>query len=209
MRCLMTLLLALALAAPALAQTPPPETITFEGVGTPMTYEPGADVPDSARLKSLELVGGGTLRFRTRRGAKYVALVTHLGTTAIAGVSRKGKLTEVRFVEMRLRKAPGARIDSFVPVPAGARLVDDKDTTNTDDDEFAFDEDGEGLFLLYDARKRVFPPNGSQLPVLRQGAHPNGLVKVPYDLTTTSFDFTRILIFGTLVYDDLVVSYGH
>lgn len=193
--------LSLLLAAPALAQTPAPETITFEGVGTPMAYEPDAKVPSSARLKEVSLAGGGKVKFRTRGGAKYAALVTHLGTTAIVGASKKGKLQPLRYVDMRIRKSPGARFDSFTAIPAGAR-VDTKDTTDTSDDEVVYDNPGAGQFILYDTRKNVYPVGGAQFVIGRTEA-------APYDLTTTSIDFARILIFGELVYDDLVVSFGH
>lgn len=202
--------LCLALAAPALAQVAPPETITFEGVGTPMPYEPDTKVPAAARLKKLTLAGGGKISFRTRGGAKYVALVTHLGTTAIVGVNSKGKIQPFRYTEIRIRKSDGARFDSFVPIPAGQR-VDDKGTTDTSDDEIvAWDQAGSAAFNLYDTRKRLYPIGGSSLQVVRATPpDPLNLVKDSYDLTTTSLDFARIQIVGDMVYDDLVVSYGH
>jgi hypothetical protein len=155
------------------------------------------------------LTGGGLVRFRTRGGAKYAALVTQFGTTAIVGVSKKGKIQPFRDLEIRIRKSPGARFDSFVAIQAGAR-VDNKGTPNdATDDETFYDNPGRADFLLYDARNTLYPPNGSRLIALRSGADPLNLVKDSYDLTTTSFDFTRILILGEIVYDDLVVSYGH
>jgi len=212
MRVLFAAALVLALAAPAVAQTPPPETVTFENLGTPMTYLPGEKVPKTARVKSVPLAGGGMVRFRTRSGAKYAALVTHFGTTGIVGVSKKGRLIDplknARYLEMRIRKSPGARFDSFVAIQAGLR-VDDKGTADTSDDEVFYDGDGNAQFHLYDLQKRLYPPNGIQLVITRSGADPLNLVKDPYDLTTTSLDFGRILIFGNVVFDDLVVSYGH
>ena len=211
MRTLIALLVALC-AAPAFAQTPPPETITFEGLGTPIPYEPDAKVPVSARLKRVELAGGGIVRFRTRGAAKYVALVTHFGTTGIAPVTKKGRILDPnrrgRFIDMRLRKAPDARLDSFVPIQAGVR-VDTKGTTDTADDETFYDADAGGVFFMFPTDARGFPAGGGQLQLVRSGADPLNLVKDPYDLTTTQLDFERLLIFGELVYDDLVVSFGH
>jgi hypothetical protein len=199
--------LALALGAPAFGQTPAPETITFEGLGTPIPYKPGDSVPTSARLKTVRLAGGGVMSFRTRGGAKYVALVSHFGTTGIAGVTRKGKL-DLRFLDIRIRKSPGAAFDSFVAIQAGAR-IDTKGTTETTDDETFYDNPGSAQFQVYDLKGRLYPAGGSRITIFRSGGDPLNLVKDPYDLTTTSLDFERILIFGDLVYDDLVVSYGH
>ena len=212
MRSLLAAALAFALAAPALAQTPAPETITFEGAGTPIPYLPGVKVPNSAKLKSLPLAGGGAVHFRTKGGSQYVALVTHMGTTGIVGVGKKGKVTnpetDFRDVEMRIKKSPGARFDSFVAIQAGRR-VDNKGNTDPADDETFYDAAGSGEFYLYYDGDLLYPANGTRLVVVRLGADPLNLVKDPYDLTTTSEDFTRIGIFGNLVYDDLVVSYGH
>lgn len=213
MRSLLISALALALAAPALAQTPPPETIDFEGLGTPIAYKPGETVPASARLQAVDLAGGGRVRFRSRNGAKYVALVTHFGTTGVAAVSKKGRIQVGRYMEIRIRKSPGARFDSFTPIQAGARLVDDQGTTTPDDDEIAFDNPGDAAFFLYDTRGTLYPSSG-QLQLVRSDGDPQNLVKEPYDLTTTSLDFRRILIaaglqIGPVVLDDFVVSYGH
>ncbi|HEY8121298.1 MAG TPA: hypothetical protein VII78_08270 [Myxococcota bacterium] len=201
--------LALALATPALAQTtpPPPETIDFEGRGTPIVYKPGAKVPKAARLKSLSLSGGGSLKFRTRGGADYVALVTHLGTTAIVGVSNNGKIEALRDIDIQLRKAKHARLDAFTPLQAGER-VDGKGTTDPADDEKFYDNPGFAEFQLYDSRQRLFPIDGSRFVSFRSVVAP-GPYKDSFDLTTTSLDFTRLITAGTMVYDDLVVSYGH
>jgi hypothetical protein len=214
-RALLLAVLALVCATPALAQTTPaPETITFEGIGTPIAYVPGQPVPRAARLKKLTLASGGIVRFRTRGGAGYVALVTQFGTTGIVGVTNKGKIIDasrLRYVEMWLRKVRGARFDSFVAMQGGVR-VDTKGTTDTADDETIYDNPASGQFQLYDLHKSLYPPNGSSLPILRAvdpPIDPAQFVKDPYDLTTTSLDFMRILILGALVYDDLVVSYGH
>jgi hypothetical protein len=213
-RSLLIATLALALGAPALAQTPPPETVTFEGLGTPIPYKPGERVPAAARVKSVTLAGGGLVRLRTRGGAGYAALVTHFGTTGIVAVTKKGKIVDPvlggRYLEMRIRKSPGARFDSFVGIQAGFRL-DDKGTPPpaTSDDEIFYDNPGGAAFQLYDQRNALYPPNGALLQITRTGGDPLNLVKEAYDLTTTSLDFTRILIVGDLVFDDLVVSYGH
>jgi hypothetical protein len=201
-----SLLLALCVlvAAPALAQTPPPQTIDFEdpALGTPIPYEPGVKVPKSARIKKIALASGGTVKFRTRGGSKYAALVTHLGTTAVVGVGGKGKIQPGRYLDIRIRKAKTARFDSFNAIPAGARN-DDKGTTDPADDEIvAYDNPGSAGFLLYDSRGNAYPIGGSSFVIVR--AAPG-----PYDVTTTSLDFVRIQIAGTLVYDDLVVSFGH
>lgn len=215
MRHLFAAALALALAAPVLAQTPPPETITFEGTGTPMTYKPGDKVPAAARFSQARLAGGGIVRFRTRGGAKYVALVTHFGTTGIAAVSSKGKIVVGRFIEVEIRKAQTAAFDSFVPIQAGTRIDDKGTTTDTSDDETFFDNPGDAALRFYDQKKNLYPPNGALLSALRSGADPNNLVKVPYDLTTTSLHFVRLQILpsgggvGGVVLDDFVVSFGH
>jgi hypothetical protein len=202
--------LCLALAGPAFAQVTPPQTITFEGVGTPIPYEPEMKVPKSARLKKLALTGGGKVSFRTRDGADYVALVTHLGTTAIVGVGSKGKINPFRYMDVRIRKSKSARFDSFVPIPAGQR-IDDKGTTDTSDDEVvAWDQAGAAAFNLYDTDTFLYPIDGSSLQVVRlTPPDPLNLVKDSYDLTTTSLDFARIQIVGDMVYDDFVVTYGH
>ncbi|MBM4382894.1 MAG: hypothetical protein FJ091_05940 [Deltaproteobacteria bacterium] len=223
------LLAALALASPALAQTPATETITFEGVATPIPFESLVTVPKSARVKKISLAGGGFVSLRTRGGAKYAALVTtHLGT-AVVGVNKKGRIQPRRLIDMRIRKSRGARFDSFTPVNIGARIDDKGTTTGTnpnprlDDEIAAYDGPGGAQFRLFDAEGRLFPLTGNLFFVQRSGA-----TKVPFDLTTTSEDFTRIqaLSDGTpdttrvgseevpnvvahMAYDDLVVSYGH
>jgi hypothetical protein len=203
-------LLALALAAPSYAQTPPaPQTITFEGIGTPMVYKPGEKVPPESRIKSITLAGGGAFRVRTRSGAGFAALVTHLGTTAIVGVTKKGTIEPRRYLDISLRKAKGARFDSFTPLPAGERIDDKGNTDPKDDEVVAWDQAGSAVFILYDTRKRLYPISGSGLQTLRPTPDPANLVKSPYDLTTTSLDFARIQIVGSMVYDDFVVSYGH
>jgi hypothetical protein len=210
-RALIVAAVAIVLGAPALAQTPAPEMITFENTPglTPFPYEVGVKFPKTARIKSLPLAGGGTVAFRTKSGADYAALVTHFGTTAIVGVSSSGKIQPFRDLEIRIRKSKGARFDSFVAIQAGAR-VDNKGTpSDTTDDVTVYDNPGQGALLLYDSDKNIYPPNGSRLQVLRAGGDPLNLVKDPYDLTTTSLDFTRILISGEVVYDDIIVSYGH
>jgi hypothetical protein len=63
--------------------------------------------------------------------------------------------------------------------------------------------------LLYDSDNRIYPQNGQRLFVTRFGGDPLNLVKDPYDLTTTSLDFKRIIIQGEVVYDDVVVTFGH
>ncbi len=198
-----SLLLALCLlvAAPVLAQTPPPQTITFEGLGTPIPYEPDVKVPKTARVKEVSLASGGKVKFQTRGGAKYAALVTHLGTTAIVGVGGKGKIQPGRFVDIRIRKAPGARFDSFTGLQAGRR-VDDKGTTDTTDDEIFYDNPGAAGFALYDSDGNVYPIGGSTFFLQRSAP-------APYSLTTTSLDYVRIQIAGDLVYDDLIVSFGN
>jgi hypothetical protein len=209
MRPLLFLALAVLLAVPASAQTPPPETITFEGLGTPIPYAVGATVPDTARLKQVTLAGGGIVRFRTRGGASYAALVSHFGTTGIVGVSKKGKIEpERRLLEIRIRKVKRAAFDSFAAIQAGAR-VDTKGTADTSDDETFYDAAGAASLFFYDLRGDRYPIDGSSLVLVRSGADPQNLVKESYDMTTTSLDFPRILIAGTVVYDDFVVSYGH
>jgi hypothetical protein len=213
-RCLL-LAIALALAAPALGQTPPPETITFEGLGkTPIPYEPGVKVPKSARLTKVTLAGGGYVSFRTRGGSDFVALVTHFGTTAIAAVGGKGKIVVGRFVDIRIRKAKGARFDSMVAIQAGPRN-DDKGTTDTADDEVVYDAPGDAGFRMYYGKDNaLYPLNGTLLSLFR-AVDPESFVKDPYDLTTTSKDFHRIELAGAangvgdVVLDDLIVSYGH
>jgi hypothetical protein len=208
-RFLIVAAIAIAMGAPAVAQTPAPEMITFEGLGTPIAYKVDEKVPTSARIKSVPLAGGGTVAFRTRGGANYAALVTHFGTTAIVGVSNSGKIQPFRDLEIKIRKSSGARFDSFVAIQAGAR-VDNKGTpSDTTDDETFYDNPGQGALLLYYRGSNIYPQNGARLLVLRVGGDPLNLVKDPYDLTTTSLDFTRILIQGDVVYDDVVVSYGH
>jgi hypothetical protein len=209
------LALALALAAPALAQTPPPETITFEGLAglTPIPYEPGVKVPKTARLKKVTLAGGGYVSFRTRGSASYVALVNHFGTTAIAAVAKNGKIQVGRFLDLRIRKAKDAAFDSMVAIQAGARN-DDKGTTDTADDELVFDAPGDAGFRMYYGKKNsLYPLNGTLLSLVR-AVDPEAFVKDPYDLTTTSKSFHRVEIaggfqVGDVVIDDLVVSYGH
>jgi hypothetical protein len=207
-----SLLLALCLgvAAPILAQTPPPETIAFDGLGTPLAYVPGEKVPAAARLKKVTLAGGGRVEFSTRGGAKYAALVTHLGRTAIVGVSKKGKLQPGRFLDARIRKSPGARFDSFTPLQAGVR-VDNNDTpTDTTDDETFYDNPGAASFILRASDDSAYPIGGGAFSVLRAAEDAYDLDEtIPYDLTTTSLDFVRIQIVGDMVYDDLVVSFGH
>lgn len=222
MRPLLLVLCAL-LAAPALAQTPPPETITFEGLGTPLPFENGLRVPAAARVKSVRLAGGGRLALRTRGGAKYAALVTVQGTTAIVGVSKKGRIESRRLVDVRLRKARGARLDAFTPVNAGVR-IDDKGTTDEADDEVFYDGPGIAVFRLYYEDNRLFPITGNLLTVTRTETTP--FTPEPFDLTTTRLDFLRIeiatgdstpdedgdgdpLVVRHMVYDDFVVSYGH
>ena len=171
-----------------------------------MAFAPDVKVPEAARLKSLALAGGGVIKLRTSRGAKYVALVAHLGTTAIVGVGKKGNLEPLLYIDIQVRKAKGARLDSFVAIPARAR-IDDKGTADTADDVvIAYDNPGAGEFYLYDTRKRLYPIDGSRFVIFRSVTVPP---YEPFDLTTTSLDFPRLLILGDLVYDDLVVSYGH
>jgi hypothetical protein len=224
--------LLLALAAPAFAQTPATETITFEGTGTPMAFSSLAPVPSSARIKRVALAGGGYIRLRTRGGAKYAALVTtHLGT-AIVGVNKKGKIQPRRLLDIRIRKSRGARFDSFTPVNIGARIDDNSTTTTQFDDVIAaYDGPGQMGFRLFDTRGGLHPLTGGTFAAPRSGA-----TKAPFDLTTTSLDYNRIQAFsdpsedtrkvteGTgsnamtkdvplpvahMAYDDLVVSYGH
>jgi hypothetical protein len=229
----LALLCLFSLAAPALAQTPATETITFEGAGTPMAFASLADVPASARIKRIDLAGGGYVSFRTRGGAKYAALITtHMGTTAIVGVSKKGKIQPRRLLDIRIRKSKGARFDSFTPVNIGAR-IDDKGTTTRanptdphpqhDDTIAAYDGPGLANFRLYDSNDGLHPLTGGLFVAQRAGT-----TKAPYNLTTTSLDITRVQILsdGTqdtveienkdvpnpvahMAYDDLVVSYGH
>jgi hypothetical protein len=214
-RSLFAAALALALSAPVLAQVPATETLTFEGLGTPIAYKPNEPVPVSARLKAVTLAGGGLVRFRTRGGAKYVALVTHFGTTGIVAVSKKGRIQIGRYLELRIRKSPGARFDSFVAIQANVRLVSDNGTPNDPaDDVLAYDNPGDGAFRLFDEDGSLYPPNGGELQIFRTEPTPLVLVKDPYNLTTTSLDFARIQIrsgatVGALVLDDFVVSYGH
>jgi hypothetical protein len=217
------LVLCLLAAAPALAQTPLPETFTFEGVGTPIPFENSAQVPKAARIKQVQLAGGGRITFRTQGGADYAALVTVQGTTAIVGVGKKGKIESRRLLDIRLRKAKGARFDAFTPVNAGVR-IDDKGTTDKADDEVFYDGPGLAAFRLYDADKSIFPITGNLLGVSRLPTTP--FVPDSFDLTTTRLDFTRIeiatadstpdedndgdpLVVRHMVYDDLVVSFGH
>jgi hypothetical protein len=211
MRFLIVAAVAIAIGAPALAQTPAPETITFENTPglTPVPYEVGFKIPKTARLKSLPLAGGGTVAFRTRGGASYAALVAHFGTTAIVGVSNTGKLQPFRDLEMKIRKAKGARFESFVAIQAGARLDNKGTPSDTTDDETFYDNPGQGALLLYDSDNRIYPQSGARLAVTRFGGDPLNLVKDPYDLTTTSLDFKRIIIQGEVVYDDVVVTFGH
>lgn len=208
------------LASPALAQTPPPETFDFEGVAgkTPMVYEPDAKVPESARLESLPLAGGGKISFRTRDGAKYVALVTKsnviddvtVTTTAIVGVSKKGKIHPFRLMDVRLRKARGAHIDFFTVNNAGVRVVDDNDTpTDPDDDVLAYDNPGRLVFRVYDDDGGFIPQSG-----LLAAPGISALAEVPtlYDLTVPGIPFVRLLIGGdsstdAAVLDDLVVAW--
>ena len=202
------LALSIALAMPALAQTvPPPQTITFEGIGTPIPYEPEVKVPSSARIKEVALAGGGKITFRTRNGAKYAALVTKtwmdgttpMTTTAIVGVGKKGKIQPLRYLDIRIRKAQGARFDAFTVINAGAR-VDTKGTTDTSDDETFYDAFGEADFYLYDDGKDIYPL-GTLLRAFRSAP-------APYDLTTPGLDFVRIVTLGDTVYDDLLVTWG-
>jgi hypothetical protein len=198
LRALIVAALAIALGATALAQTPTPETFTFENVPglTPIPYAIEVKVPKTARIKSFPLADGGTLAFRTKGGANYAALVTHFGTTAIVGVSASGKIQPFRDLEIRIRKSD-ACFASFVAIQAGARL-DNNGTPNDATDDM----------LLYDSDKDIYPQSGVRLGVVRFGGDPLDLVKDSYDLTTTSLDFTRIIILGEVVYDDVVVKYG-
>ena len=217
------LLLALSIALvslPALAQTPPPETITFEGIATPMVYTPDEKVPATARLKSIPLAGGGRISFRTRGGAKYVALVTKsnlinavtVTTTAIVGVSKKGKIQPFREMDIRLRKARGAHFDSFTVNNAGVRVVDDNDTPNDpDDDVLAYDNPGRALFRVYDDDKNIYQRSNV---LAAPGTATVATVPTPYDLTVPGIPFVRILAFGDssagsgpAVLDDLVVAW--
>jgi hypothetical protein len=215
---ILVVLLSLALAGPLQAQTPPPETVDFESVsGTPIPFESLVKLPKSARIKQVRLQGGGLLRFRTRGGAKYAALVTVQGTTAIVGVNKKGKVQPRKLLDIRLRKAKTARLDAFTPVNAGVR-IDDKGTSDPSDDEIFYDGPGVASFRLRDSKKNLFPVGGGLFRVSRTSPS-------PFDLTTTSLDFVRIEIAsdGTrdedsagnpavvqhMVYDDIVVSYGH
>jgi hypothetical protein len=219
------LALCLVVAAPALAQTPPPETFTFEGLPgkTPIPFVNNAQVPNSARIKEVRLASGGRVTFRTDGGADCAALVTVQGTTAIVGVGKKGKIESRRLLQIRLRKAKGARFDAFTPVNAGVR-IDDKGTTDKADDEVFYDGPGIAAFRLWDADKTLFPITGNLLGVTRLPTTP--FVPDPFDLTTTRLDFTRIeiatadstpdedndgdpLVVRHMVYDDLVVSRGH
>ncbi|HEU4431509.1 MAG TPA: hypothetical protein VFT98_22300 [Myxococcota bacterium] len=214
------LLLALSIALlslPALAQTPPPETITFEGIGTPVVYEPGKKVPAAARLKSISLAGGGRISFRTRDGAKYVALVTKsnliddvtVTTTAIVGVSKKGKIHPFRLMDIRLRKAGGAHFDGFTVNNAGVRVVDDNDTTDPDDDVLAYDNRGRIAFRVYDDDRNIFPRSGL---LAAPGTSTLATIPTPYDLTVSGIPFVRLQAVGdsssdAAVLDDLVVAW--
>lgn len=212
------LLLALSIALlslPALAQTLPTETLTFEGIPgkTPVDYEPGKKVLAAARLKSIQLAGGGSVSFRTRGGAKYVALVTKsnliddvsVTTTAIVGVTKKGKIEPRRLVDMRLRKARGAHFDGFTVNNAGVR-VDPKGNDDPDDDETFYDEDGVLLFRVFDREKESFG-----FLVAPSIASPAS-VPTPYDLTVPGIPFVRLQVASdslanASVLDDLVVSW--
>jgi hypothetical protein len=87
--------------------------------------------------------------------------------------------------------------------------VDTKGTTDTADDETFYDAAGSASFFFYDLKNRRYPIDGSALVLVRTGADPLNLVKDSYDMTTTSLDFPRMYIVGTVVYDDFIVSYGH
>jgi hypothetical protein len=209
LRALIVAALAIALGAPALAQAPAPETFTFENVPglTPIPYAIEVKVPKTARIKSFPLADGGTLAFRTKGGANYAALVTHFGTTAIVGVSASGKIQPFRDLEIRIRKSD-ACFASFVAIQAGARLDNNGTPNDATDDTTVYDGPGRGDMLLYDSDKDIYPQSGVRLGVVRFGGDPLDLVKDSYDLTTTSLDFTRIIILGEVVYDDVVVKYG-
>lgn len=209
MRILM-LVLALLLAAPSLGQTP--ETITFEGISgrTPVAYKPDDPAPKSARLKTIELQGGGVVRFRSLGGCKCVALVTHMGTTSIVAVSRKGKIQALRQVDVWVRKAPGARIDSLVLINAGTRRGDDPSTTAVETN-FALGYDGPGRVAY-----RVFEFDGAALPLSSEFSIP-AVTATPLDLTGTPLlNFERVqsrsgVVTGDdhVTYDNITVSYGH
>lgn len=209
MRILM-LVLTVLLAAPALGQAI--ETITFEGLSgrTPVAYKPDDPVPKTARLKTIALQGGGVLRLRSLGGCKCVALVTQLGTTSIVAVSRKGKIQPLRQVDVWLRKAPGARIDSVVLINAGTRRGDDPSTTAVET-TFALGYDGPGRVAY-----RVFDFDGDALPINGEYSLP-AVAATPMDLTTTpTLNFERIQIRSgvatgddNVTFDDIVVSYGH
>ena len=208
------------LGLPALAQTPPPETITFEGIGTPMVYTPGERVPAAARLESISLAGGGRISFRTRGGAKYVALVTKsnliddvtVTTTAIVGVSKKGKIQPFRLMDIRLRKTGGGHIDAFTVNNASVRIVDDNDTPNDpSDDVLAYDNPGRMLFRVYDAEKNIYPRSSL---LVAPGVNTLATVPTPYDLTVPGIPFVRLQAVGDTtggsgpaVLDDLVVAW--
>ena len=199
------LILVVMLAAPSLAQTI--ETITFEGLSglTPIAYKPDDPVPKTARVKTITLQGGGRMRLRTVGGCQCAGLVTHMGTTAIVPVSRKGKIQQGRFVDIRLRKSPSARIDSLRLLNAGTRRGDDPSTTAVETDfVLGYDNPASVEYSVYEFNGDVLPAGGSSFAVTR-------LTPAPLDLTVTPLEFVRILIgrSGEMAYDDIVVSFGH
>jgi hypothetical protein len=125
-------------------------TLDFESVPgkTPVAYEPGASVPETARLSSLDLPGGGQLVIKTRDGSKYVALVTHLGATSIVAV-KGGKISTSRYVELRFKGAKGVQFDSMMLLPAGVRRGDNPATPAVETDfVLGYDNSGGAQYVL-------------------------------------------------------------
>lgn len=188
------LLLTLLLSAPAWSVT-----FDFESVpgATPIAYEVGASVPQSARISSLALPGGGEIQFRTSGGKKYAALVTHAGQTSIVAVNKKGQISTRRFLEISVKNAPkGTSIASLLVINAGVRIDNGGTPTDPDDDVvLGYDLDGSGGFRLRLA-------GGKQIgtfAITRTRAE--SLI-----LTGVSRDVLRVSIGGTLTIGDLVVS---
>jgi hypothetical protein len=133
------------------ASAAPALTIDFDNIPglTPIPFVQKAEVPTSARLKSLDLPGGGRITFDTYKGSSYVALVTLDNRVGIVAVTDKGKIKQGALVDLRIKDAPDLSIESFVI--AGAFKPENAPAT----DPFT----GTAVWVA-NSKKQRYPPSG-------------------------------------------------
>jgi hypothetical protein len=136
---------------------------------------------------------------KTRDGAGYVALVTHMGQTSIVAVGKGGKITDSRYLEVSLKKVKGAAFGSVMVLNAGVQLGDDPSTPGVTENDFVLGYEGPGgaRYSLRTARGSVLPPGGGAL---------SRTTPLPLDLTQIGTPIVSVAIGGSVTIGDLMIS---